>query len=75
MVKAIDGIMRTTLGYYKTARKLSVYFISGERVVELRKIKRKIPKVVCTSVNIYEWETVVIMKDCVKNIYLYFVFF
>ena len=52
--------LTTTLGYYKTARKLGVHFISGEKVVELKKIKGQLRKVVCASGNVYEGETVVL---------------
>ncbi len=52
--------LTTTLGYYKTARKLGVRFISGEKVVELKKIKGKLRQVICASDNIYEGETVVL---------------
>lgn len=51
--------LTTTLGYYKTARKLGVRFISGEKVVGLRTIKGKIRQVV-TENNIYEGEKVLI---------------
>lgn len=51
--------LTTTLGYYKTARKLGVRFISGEKVVELRKVKGKLRQVI-TENNIYEGETVVL---------------
>ncbi len=51
--------LTTTLGYYKTARQLGVRFISGEKVVKLRKIKGKLRQVI-TAENIYEGETVVL---------------
>lgn len=51
--------LTTTLGYYKTARKLGVRFISGEKVVGLRTIKGKIRQVI-TENNIYEGEKVLI---------------
>ena len=51
--------LTTTLGYYKTARKLGVHFITGEKVVGLRKIQGKIRQVI-TEQNTYEGETVVL---------------
>lgn len=52
--------LTTTLGYYKTARKLGVHFISGEEVVELKMVKGKLRKVVCASGDVVEGETVVL---------------
>lgn len=52
--------LTTTLGYYKTARKLGVHFITGEKVVELKKVKGALRKVICASGNVYEGETVVL---------------
>lgn len=51
--------LTTTLGYYKAARKLGVHFISGEKVVELKKVKGKLRRVI-TENNVYEGETVVL---------------
>lgn len=51
--------LTTTLGYYKTARKLGVRFITGEKVVALRTIKGKMRQVV-TENNIYEGEKVLV---------------
>lgn len=51
--------LTTTLGYYKTARKMGVHFISGEKVVELRKIKGKLKRVI-TKENTYEADTIVL---------------
>lgn len=51
--------LTTTLGYYKTARKLGAHFISGEKVVELRKTKGKLRQVI-TENDIYEADTVVL---------------
>lgn len=52
--------LTTTLGYYKMARALGVHFITGEKVTELRMLKGRLRKVICTSGNIYEGETVVL---------------
>lgn len=52
--------LTTTLGYYKTARRLGVHFISGEKAVELKKVKGKLRKVICASGSVYEGETVVL---------------
>jgi len=38
--------LTTTLGYYKAARALGVHFITGEKVVELKKVKGKIHQVI-----------------------------
>lgn len=38
--------LTTTLGYYKAARALGVHFITGEKVVELKKIQGKIQQVI-----------------------------
>lgn len=51
--------LTTTLGYYKMARKLGVRFITGEKAVELRKVKGKLRQVV-TPNNVYEGETIVV---------------
>lgn len=51
--------LTTTLGYYKKARELGVRFITGEIVVELRKVKGKLRKVI-TPNNVYEGNTVVL---------------
>lgn len=51
--------LTTTLGYYKMARRGGVRFISGEKVVELRKEKGKLRKVI-TENNVYEGETILV---------------
>ncbi len=51
--------LTTTLGYYKTARKLGVHFISGEKVIALKKVKGVIKKVI-TPNNTYEADTVIV---------------
>lgn len=51
--------LTTTLGFYKTARKLGVRFITGERVLELKKIKGKLRQVI-TSNHVYEGEHVLL---------------
>ncbi|MCD7856159.1 MAG: FAD-binding oxidoreductase [Clostridiales bacterium] len=52
--------LTTTLGYYKSARRLGVRFITGEKAVELKKMKGKLRKVICESGNVYEGETIVL---------------
>lgn len=52
--------LTTTLGYYKSARRLGVHFISGEKVVELKKIKGKLRQVICESGDVFEGDTVVL---------------
>lgn len=51
--------LTTTLGFYKTARKLGVRFITGEPVIELRKIRGRLRQAV-TPNNIYEGEHIVL---------------
>ena len=46
--------LMATMGYYKMARRLGAHFISGEKVVELRKIKGAARQVVTASGNVYE---------------------
>ncbi|MBP5594298.1 MAG: FAD-binding oxidoreductase [Pseudobutyrivibrio sp.] len=52
--------MKTTLAFYKRARELGARFISGEKVVELRKYKGRIRSVVTESGTIYEGNTVIL---------------
>ncbi|MDD7403969.1 MAG: FAD-binding oxidoreductase [Butyribacter sp.] len=52
--------MLTTLAYYRRAREMGVTFITGEPVVELRKIKGKIRQVVSKDGTIYEAENVIV---------------
>ena len=51
--------LTTTLGYYKMARKLGARFITGEKVIELKKVKGRLRKVI-TPNNVYEADTVVV---------------
>ena len=51
--------LTTTLGYYKMARRMGVRFITGEKVIELKKVKGALRKVI-TENNIYEGDTVVV---------------
>ena len=51
--------LTTTLGFYKTARKLGVTFITGERVTGLKVIKGKIRQVI-TPNHVYEGENVLV---------------
>ena len=52
--------LTTTLGFYKTARKLGVRFITGEKVIELKTVKGKIRKVITDNNNVYEGENVLV---------------
>lgn len=52
--------LTTTLGFYKTARKLGARFISGERVISLRKEKGRLRKVICASGDTFEADTIVL---------------
>ncbi|MHB8063601.1 MAG: NAD(P)/FAD-dependent oxidoreductase [Ruminiclostridium sp.] len=51
--------MLVTLAYYRKARQSGVRFITGEEVVEIRKIKGKARQVITTE-NIYEGETIIL---------------
>ena len=51
--------LTTTLGFYKTARKLGVTFITGEQVTGLKVIKGKIRQVI-TPNHVYEGENVLV---------------
>ena len=51
--------LTTTLGYYKMARRMGVRFITGEKAIELKKVKGKLRKVV-TENDVYEGDTVVV---------------
>ncbi|MFZ5974116.1 MAG: NAD(P)/FAD-dependent oxidoreductase [Bacillota bacterium] len=51
--------MRTTLGFYKRARELGARFITGENVLEIKKIKGRARQVI-TNANVYEGETVIL---------------
>lgn len=51
--------LTTTLGYYKMARRMGVRFITGEKVIELKKVKGALRKVI-TENNVYEGDTVVV---------------
>ncbi|MFL0196633.1 NAD(P)/FAD-dependent oxidoreductase [Clostridium sp. WILCCON 0269] len=49
----------TTLGYYRRARQIGVRFITGEEVMEIKKIKGKARQVV-TQNNVYEGENIIL---------------
>ncbi|AFA49529.1 NAD(P)/FAD-dependent oxidoreductase [Acetobacterium woodii] len=51
--------MLTTLAYYRKARQLGVRFITGEAVVEIKKIRGKARQVI-TENNCYEGETIIL---------------
>ena len=51
--------LTATLGYYKKARELGVRFITGEKVIEIKKIKGKARQVI-TPNNVYEGENILI---------------
>lgn len=48
-----------TLGYYKKARELGARFITGEKVLEIKKIKGVARKVI-TENNVYEGEKIIV---------------
>ena len=52
--------LMATMGYYKMARRLGAHFISGEKVVELRKIKGAARQVVTESGNVYEGDKIIL---------------
>jgi sarcosine oxidase subunit beta len=49
----------TTLAYYRRARQMGVRFISGEEVIEIKKVKGKARQVV-TQNNIYEGDNIIL---------------
>lgn len=49
----------TTLAYYRKARQMGVRFITGEEVVNIKKIKGKARKVI-TKNNVYEGENIIL---------------
>jgi len=51
--------LTTTLGYYRKARELGARFITGEEVIEIRKIKGKARQVV-TKNNVYEGNHIIL---------------
>lgn len=51
--------LTTTLGFYKTARRLGVRFITGEKAVRLKKIRGRLRQVI-TENNVYEGDQVLI---------------
>lgn len=51
--------MLTTLGFYKRARELGAQFITGENVLEIKKIRGNARQVV-TGENVYEGDTVIL---------------
>jgi Glycine/D-amino acid oxidases (deaminating) len=52
--------MVTTLAFYRKARVMGVHFITGEKVVALRKYKGRARKVITESGNIYEAATIIV---------------
>lgn len=51
--------MLATLAYYRKSRHMGVTFITGEEVIEIRKVRGKAKQVV-TANNIYEGETIIL---------------
>ena len=52
--------LMATMGYYKMARRLGAHFISGEQVVQIRKIKGAARQVVTASGTVYEGEKIIV---------------
>ncbi len=52
--------MATTLAFYRKARQLGVHFISGEPVVELRKIRGAVRQAISADGTVYEADTVIL---------------
>lgn len=52
--------MKTTLGFYKQARRLGARFITGEEVTEIRKWKGRARKVITASGTVYEGEKIIV---------------
>ncbi len=51
--------LTTTLGYYKMARRMGVQFVTGQKVVELRKVRGRLRQVITES-GTYEGDTIVL---------------
>jgi len=51
--------LTATLGYYKKARELGVRFITGEKVVQIKKIKGQVRQII-TENNVYESDKVLV---------------
>lgn len=52
--------LTTTLGYYKRALEMGVRFFTGAEVVELKKVKGKVRKVILKDGTVMEGETVIL---------------
>ena len=52
--------MITTLAFYRKARMQGVRFITGEKVVELKKVKGRLKQVVTVNGNVYEGDYVMV---------------
>ena len=52
--------LKTTLGMYRRNRQLGVHYITGERVVELRKLRGRVRQVVTARGSVYEGDHVVV---------------
>lgn len=52
--------LTTTLGFYVAARRLGVHFISGDKVVRLRKIKGQLRQAITESGAVYEGDTIMV---------------
>lgn len=52
--------LTTTLGFYKCARKLGARFITGDKVVSLRKVKGKLKQAITENGTVYEADTIVL---------------
>lgn len=59
--------MLTTLAYYKNARRLGVRFITGEEVIQIKKIKGKARQVVTKNNNIYEADNIILAAGYESN--------
>lgn len=51
--------LMTTLGYYRKARQLGARFITGEKVLQLKKIKGRVRQVV-TETGVYEGNNIIV---------------
>lgn len=65
--------LKATLAFYIRARQMGAHFITGEKVVALKKIRGKLRQVITAAGNIYEAEQVIVAagyqsRDIVKTV-------
>ena len=53
--------MKATLAFYKSSLELGVHYITGAKVIKLQKVKGKARKVVLSSGEVFEGETIILV--------------